>query len=205
MDHDADDTARLTLDLLEARLRQAEYTIYGHLDGNANSRKRKSVAERLHELEKGLDVITAKSKVAQDLLKLRARHPDLFYSPDSEVPPSLLDLPSKSAIVLSSAASFPLTASSLTSIRDTPIPEAERSAKIIATRPQVSELEALQAAQTKTIASLKERTAAVLQRWYSVDILQSGEHWAEIEGRIDTMEQGVRRAEIARQEEEATG
>jgi hypothetical protein len=71
MDHDADDTARLTLDLLEARLRQAEYTIYGHLDGNANSLKRKSVAERLHELEKGLDVITAKSKVAQDLLKLR--------------------------------------------------------------------------------------------------------------------------------------
>lgn len=71
MDHDADDTARLTLDLLEARLRQAEYTIYGHLDGNANSLKRKSVAERLHELEKGLDTITAKSKVAQDLLKLR--------------------------------------------------------------------------------------------------------------------------------------
>lgn len=71
MDHDADDTARLTLDLLEARLRQAEYTIYGHLDGNANSLKRKSVAERLHELEKGLDLITTKSKVAQDLLKLR--------------------------------------------------------------------------------------------------------------------------------------
>lgn len=71
MDHDADDTARLTLDLLEARLRQAEYTIYGHLDGNASSLKRKSVAERLHELEKGLDTITAKSKVAQDLLKLR--------------------------------------------------------------------------------------------------------------------------------------
>ena len=139
------------------------------------------------------------------ILRLGARHPDLFYSPDSEVPPSLLHLPSKSAIVLSSTASFPLTASSLTSIRDTPIPEAERSAKIIATRPQVSELEALQAAQMKTIASLKERTAAVLQRWYSVDILQSGEHWAEIEGRIDTTEQGVRRAEIARQEEEGSG
>lgn len=72
MEHDADDdTARLTLDLLESRLRQAEYTIYGHLDGDTNSLKRKTVAERLHELEKGLDVITAKSKVAQDLLKLR--------------------------------------------------------------------------------------------------------------------------------------
>jgi hypothetical protein len=78
MDHDADDTARLTLDLLEARLRQAEYTIYGHLDGNANSLKRKSVAEWLHELEKGLDVITAKSKVAQDLLKLR----EFIYAPE---------------------------------------------------------------------------------------------------------------------------
>ena len=94
-----------------------------------------------------------------------------------------------------------MTASSLTSILDTPLPAAEQSAKIIETRPQVAELEALQAVQMKTVATLKERTAAVLQRWYSVDILQSGEHWAEIEGRVDVAEQGIRRTESARQEE----
>lgn len=114
---------------------------------------------------------------------------------------SLLDLPSKSATILSSATSYPLTASSLTSILDTPLPAAELSAKVIATRPRVSELEALQASQMKNISSLKERTAAVLQRWYSVDVLQSGEYWAEVESRVDIVEQGVRRAELSRQEE----
>lgn len=114
--------------------------------------------------------------------------------------PSLLDLPSKSAIILSSATSYPLTASSLTSILDTPLPAAELSAKIIATRPQVSELEALQASQMKTMASLKERTTAILQRWYSVDVLQSGEYWADVEGRVDIMEQDIRRAELGRHE-----
>jgi hypothetical protein len=70
MDHDADDTARLTLDLLEARLRHAEYTVYGHLDAEANSLGQ-SATQRLHDLEKDLDKLTVKSKVVQDLLRLR--------------------------------------------------------------------------------------------------------------------------------------
>ena len=112
----------------------------------------------------------------------------------------MLDTASKSAIILCSAAAYPLTASSLTSILDTPIPEAELSAKIIATRPQLSDVAQLQASQMKVIASLKDRTAAILQRWYSVDVLQSGEYWAEVEARVNTTEQRMRRVELARHE-----
>ena len=70
MDNDADDTARLTLDLLEARLRQAEYAVYGHLDAETSSLGQTSVAQRLHGLERDLDKLAAKSQVAQDLLGL---------------------------------------------------------------------------------------------------------------------------------------
>ena len=48
------------------------------------------------------------------------------------------------------------------------------------------------------MAALRERTAAVLQRWYKVDILRAGETWAELEGRIEGVEQKVRRAALAK-------
>jgi len=70
---DMDETAALTLGLLETRLRTIEYAIYGHLEGLANSstQNQKSAAERLRDLESALDQLTTKSKVVQDLLKLR--------------------------------------------------------------------------------------------------------------------------------------
>lgn len=131
-----------------------------------------------------------------------AQSPDLLQNADDGEVPSLLDAEAKAAIVLSSATAYPLTASSLTSILDTPIPAAELSAKVMATGPQDAELAALQTSQMKTIAALKERALQVLQRWYSVDILQSGEYWADVEARVDGLEQAVRRAMQARQQDE---
>lgn len=131
-----------------------------------------------------------------------AQSPDLFQNADDGEVPSLLDAEAKAAIVLSSATAYPFTASSLTSILDTPIPAAELSAKVMATGSQIAELAALQTSQLKTIAALKERTSQVLQRWYSVDILQSGEYWADVEARVDGVEQAVRRATQARQQDE---
>jgi hypothetical protein len=60
----------------------------------------------------------------------------------------------------------------------------------------------LQDSQEKSIASLKERSAVILQRWYSVDILQSGEYWADAEARLGLVEQGIRRTEIVRSKED---
>lgn len=136
-------------------------------------------------------------------MQIDARHPDLFQNSNDGEVPSLLDTPTKSAVILSQAAAYPLTASSLTSILDTPIPAAELSAKVIATRPQVSDVAEMQKSQMDTIAQLKDRTAAVLKRWYTVDVLQSGDYWAEVETRVDTAELSVRRAELVRKEEDA--
>lgn len=59
-------------------------------------------------------------------------------------------------------------------------------------------MEALQAVQNADIAALRERTAAVIQRWYTVDVLRAGESWAELEGRIEGVEQKVRRSVLAK-------
>lgn len=42
---------------------------------------------------------------------------------------------------------------------------------------------------------LRKRTANVLNRWYTVDVLRAGESWAELEGRVDVVERGVRMKE----------
>lgn len=104
--------------------------------------------------------------------------------------------------MLSAAPSYPSTGSSLTSILDTPIPDAELSAKVMSTAPQLSDLVDLQNSQLKTIAALKGRTSVVLQRWYSVDVLQSGEYWADVEARVDAVEQTVRQATHVRHQED---
>ena len=43
----------------------------------------------------------------------------------------------------------------------------------------------------------------MLQRWYAVDVLAHGESWAELEGRIEGIEQRVRRAVKVRREDDA--
>jgi hypothetical protein len=100
--------------------------------------------------------------------------------------------------VTASASSYPSTASRLTSIRDVPIPPAELSAQLIDLQPRIANVEALQAAQNSDIAELRARSAAVIQRWYTLDILQAGESWAELESRVEQAEQKVRRTALTK-------
>ena len=127
-----------------------------------------------------------------------SRHPDLFQSIGPDVPPSTLDTQSILAIVLASASSYPSTASRLTSILDVPVPPAELSAQLIDLCPRIAKVETLQAAQNADMAALRERTAAVIQRWYTIDILRAGESWAELEGKVEGVERKVRRAALAK-------
>lgn len=94
-----------------------------------------------------------------------------------------------------------MTASSLTSILDTPIPDAELSAKVMATRPQIAELVALQISQLKTIGAIRERGTIIQKRWLEVDILQASNYYLDVEYRFDDMERIVRRATRARKED----
>jgi hypothetical protein len=112
--------------------------------------------------------------------------------------PTTLDPETLLSIVLASASAYPSTASRLISILDVPIPPAEASTQLINLQPRIAKLEAIQAAQSSDIAELRERSAAVIQRWYTQDILKVGDNWANLEGRVEQAEQTIRRVSLAR-------
>ncbi|TVY45630.1 hypothetical protein LSUB1_G000149 [Lachnellula subtilissima] len=198
MENTFDKTAIETIDLLEARLRRIEYAICGRVEEAASTSSKTSAVKRLGQLEHSLHQLASESRVIQDLLKLHSRYPDLFQSIKPEDVPTTLDISSIVAIVLASASSYPSTASRLTSILDVPIPPTELSAQLIDLQPRIAKVGALQAAQSADIAELRERSAAVIQRWYTVDILGAGDSWAELEGRVGQVEAKVRRAALAK-------
>lgn len=221
MENTFDKTASETIDLLEARLRRIEYAVCGHIDTTSVTSSDVSISayERLADLEHILHGLASKSRVIQDLLKLResivfcqgylvvatnaflldAKYPDLFQSIDPDILPTTLDTSSILSIVLASASAYPSTASRLTSILDMPISSAESSAQLIDLQPRIAKIEALQMAQNADLSALRQRTAAVIQRWYTVDILGTGETWAELEERVQHVEQKVRRATTMKQ------
>lgn len=104
--------------------------------------------------------------------------------------------------MLSAASSFAMTASSLTSIMDMPIPDPGASANITQTIPAVSKLDLLQDFQAREVMLLKQRSISILQRYYTLDILKTGEYWTDVEGRIDIIERAVKRAEKLKSQDE---
>lgn len=71
MENTFDKTAVETIDLLEARLRRIEYAICGELNVETFDGNKESISNRLGDLEHSLHQLAAKSRVVQDLLKLR--------------------------------------------------------------------------------------------------------------------------------------
>lgn len=130
------------------------------------------------------------------------RFPDLFQPQPLHEIPEGLSARTLSSIVLSYATAFPETASRLTSLNDLPVPDAQSSAALIELQPQLDRLAQTQAEQAKEISELRVRTARVLQRWYEVGVVGSGECWAEWEGRLEDVEREVRRREVIKERRE---
>lgn len=116
--------------------------------------------------------------------------------------PTSLDVASKLSTVLAAASSYPLTASRLTSIHDTPPPPAEASTQLIETHIKAAKIEMQQDLHYREIATLKQRSAAVIQRWYSIDIVNSGECWAEWESRVEHAERTIHKEALTRHRED---
>ena len=137
--------------------------------------------------------------MSQPTIKLTSpddRNPDLFQTtPPHEIPEGLSSQ-TLAAMVLSYATAFPETASRLTSLQDLPVPDAQSSASLIDLQPQLDRLAQVQTAQAAEISELRVRTASVLQRWYEVGLVGSGEVWAEWEGRLEDVERETRRKEV---------
>lgn len=71
MDSTFDNTATETIDLLEARLCRIEYAVSGQVRGPLVADGKPPVEQRLASLERALHQLAAKSRVIQDLLRIR--------------------------------------------------------------------------------------------------------------------------------------
>lgn len=71
MDNTFDKTAVETIDLLEARLKRIEYAVCGHVGDAGIPSNKPSASKRLADLEHSLHQLASKSRVVQDLLRLR--------------------------------------------------------------------------------------------------------------------------------------
>ncbi|KAH9895331.1 hypothetical protein F4778DRAFT_267296 [Xylariomycetidae sp. FL2044] len=196
MDSTLDETTMSIISLLESRLLRIEHLLYGH----SVQQPKVSAARSLHDLEHRFSTLLQSVRVYAELLRIYKTQPSLFQPPPPSEPPT--DLPEEAvrAIVLSAASSFPATASALTAISDTPIPDPAMSAQLAALAPRMKGIEATQIAQAAEIAELRARSEAMVRQYYERDILGYSEFIASTEGRVERAERAIRRLEKARDE-----
>ncbi|KAL2818414.1 hypothetical protein BDW59DRAFT_165486 [Aspergillus cavernicola] len=217
--------ASSTLHLLTTRLHRLTYLLTGDTTWTGTptppekpSSHEETVSRRLAELERELGDLSSRFAVVREVLAVYDRFPELFTSTstpitttspnpeDNQQPPSTpivsdLDQKTTTSLILSHATTYPETASRLTSLSDTPIPPAETSTSLISLQPRMDKLAGVQAQQMGEISELRVRSARVVKRWYEVVVLGGGEVWGEWEGRVEGVERGVRRGEVAVQRE----
>ncbi|KAJ5947468.1 hypothetical protein N7466_000483 [Penicillium verhagenii] len=206
---ESDSVAGATIELLEARLRRLTYLLGGATDwtGVPTTPEKpasldETVSRRLASMERELENLSRSVPVVRDVIQLHDRFPDLFQIPPPHEIPEGLSTRALTSMVLSYATAFPETASRLTSLNDLPIPDAQSSATLIDLQPQMDRVAQTQAEQAAEISELRVRTAKVLQRWYEVGLVGSGECWAEWEGRLEGVEREVRRREVFKERRE---
>lgn len=213
-----DKTALSTISLLEARLLRIEQILYGTASAQTVQQPADSTLSSLADLERRFSTLISRFRVYADILKLCTlprrdltghialtkhdtsdrSHPTFFTSPapTDTAPPTELDTAAVRATVLSFASAFPSTVSALTAVTsDTPIPDPSLSAELVSLLPRMKGLEATQTAQEAEIAELRTRSEAIVGKWYEERVVGYGNFIADVEGRVERVERGVRRLE----------
>ncbi|OTA97580.1 hypothetical protein M434DRAFT_391769 [Hypoxylon sp. CO27-5] len=196
MESTLDNTTLSTISLLEARLLRLENLLYGH----TVQQPKVPAIRSMQELEHRFGILLQRMRVYAELLKLYKSQPTLFQPPPPSEPPSELPIDALRSIVLAAASSYPATASALTAISDTPVPDPADTAALAALLPRMKGIEATQLAQAAEIAELRARSEAVVRRWYERDVMAYSSFIAAVEGRVEGAERTVRRVERARNE-----
>lgn len=217
MESSLDNTTLSTISLLESRLLRIEHLLYGPTAA-LPSLHTDSAVDGLEDLERRFKHLLSRIRVYGEIVKICVfarhevfvctadlvspdnSHPTLFQPPPPSEPPVQLGPEAVQATVLASAASFPATASSLTSVNDCPIPEPSQSAALASLVPRMRGIEATQFAQEAEMAELRARSEDVLKNWYQQRVLGASEFVADIEGRVERLERRVRRAEREKKE-----
>ncbi|KAI0476196.1 hypothetical protein GGR56DRAFT_674683 [Xylariaceae sp. FL0804] len=196
MDSTLDATTSSTVSMLEERIYRIEHVLYGHTAPQPDA----SATRSLHELEHRFSKLLQHIRVYGELLRLYKSLPSLFQPPPSSEPPSELSLDALRTLVLASAPSYPATASALTAISDTPIPDPAQSASLVGLLPRMRGIEATQLAQAAEVAELRSRTEAVIHHWLEWDVMRRSDLMAATEGRIERVERRIRQVERSRDE-----
>ncbi|KAI1779197.1 hypothetical protein F4818DRAFT_403618 [Hypoxylon cercidicola] len=196
MDSTLDNTTLSTISLLEARLLRIEHLLYGH----TVQQPKVPAIRSMQELERRFATLLQRVRVYAELLRLYKSQPTLFQPPPPTEPPSELPLEALRAIVLAAASSYPATASALTAISDTPVPDAAHTASLASLLPRMQGVEATQLAQAAEVAALRARSEAVVRRWYERDVMGYSGFVAGVEGRVERVERTVRQMEKLRSE-----
>lgn len=180
------------------------------------------VGVRLSQLERDFERLCVRSKLVQDILQLRrchfssprtafstehrrridARYPDSFEPIPPQDIPTLLNTEELRAIVLAYADRFPSITSRLKSVFEISVPPAEASMALVNLRPRIDRFTTIQEQQGEEFLRLQRRTAALLERWYTVFVMGAGDCWAEWHTRITRAERTIRRAEVAKEREQ---
>ena len=127
-------------------------------------------------------------------------YPDLFHP--IVHPSSALSTREQLSVVHASAPSFHETASRLTTLKDLPIPPTSASTQLISLGSRIGRLQQAQQRHEREVRELRARSARAIERWYELDVLGTGECWAEWESRLEQVEKQVRRQERAKQTDE---
>ncbi|KAI6088530.1 hypothetical protein F4821DRAFT_233968 [Hypoxylon rubiginosum] len=196
MDSTLDNTTLSTISLLEARLLRVEHLLFGH----TVQQPKVPAIRSMQELERRFGTLLQRVRVYGELLKLYKSQPTFFQPPPASEPPSKLPLESLRAIVLAAASSYPATASALTAISDTPVPDPAHTASLASLLPRMKGIEATQMAQAAEIAELRARSEAVVRHWYERDVMGYSGFVAGVEGRVEMAERTVRQLEKLRSE-----
>ncbi|CAN8100515.1 unnamed protein product [Discula destructiva] len=191
--HTLDNTTLTTISLLEARLLRIEQLLYGTTATPPPQPSTDSALVTLADLERRFAFLISRFRVYADILKLYRTHPT-FFVPTPNQPPSQLDTPALRSTVLSFASAFPSTVSALTAVTsDTPLPDPALSAELVALLPKMKGIETTQLAQEAEIAELRARSENIVGHWYAERVVRYGEFAANVEGRVERVEKGVRR------------
>jgi hypothetical protein len=76
------------------------------------------------------------------------------------------------------------------------MPDLALSASLIGLQPRLDKLIQIQERQAKEVSDLRIRSARLLQRWYEVGLVGSGECWAEWEARLEDVDREIKREEV---------
>jgi len=193
---------------LEHRLRKVDYVLNGNKDEpipEIQGERVGSATARLRSLESKLKAFSTDSTIVSEVLALHATVPELFHQQDNLNAPTTLPVASLVQIVLAHSKLYHNISMQLSQVQDTPIPDPASAAKLIELRPRIDRLQARQNEQAQEFATLRTRSAKVLEAWHETGVLGMAERWAEWEERLRDVEILVRRREAALKREIGDG